>query len=226
MIKAVLFDFDGVIADSERLQVEAEQSAAAAMATEMAMELDMEGIDWTKFRGWARLKIAAELFGVEPEHEIAEDYRLRVVDHTLEVMGDHNLSHIDGIRPFLVHTRWHLGNLAIATSSHRRILDSALDFLDLGSYFTDTVANREALDDKPGPGQYAELMRRANLRPDETLVIEDSASGITAGRFAGATVLAIATTKSADFLQSQTGAHMVAENYEQAVHLIDPLLPR
>ena len=61
--------------------------------------------------------------------------------------------------------------------------------------------------------------------PEHTLVIEDSGSGISAGRYAGAKVLAIATTKPVEYLRTKTGANLVAENFKDAAQILQPYLP-
>lgn len=224
MIEAAIFDWDGVVSDSDKLSAEAEQITAVSYAAELGVELDLSTIEWSKFQGMARVKIAAALFEVSPDSELAERYRESVVDTTVEIIGPHNLSVVDGVRPFLDYMQRRTGSLSVATSSNRRILDPSIELFGIRGYFRETVAHRECLDDKPKPGQYLEVMRRLNIENRRTLVIEDSASGITAARHAGAIVLAIATTKSVEYLRKSTSAHLVAKDYEHAAHLLQPYL--
>jgi HAD superfamily hydrolase (TIGR01509 family) len=224
MIELVVFDWDGVIRDSDRLQAEAEQVTARQITEESELDLDIDEVDWTKYKGWGRVKIAADLFGVLPTSDLAETYRESVVDTTVEIMGEHNLNPVKGALPFIDYMRFRVGNMAVATSSNRRILEPSTQLFGLQDYFRETVAHRECLDDKPKPGQYREVMRRLDVKPQNTLVIEDSASGITSGRYSGALVLAIATTKSPEYLRASTDANLVAESFKHATHILQPFL--
>jgi HAD superfamily hydrolase (TIGR01509 family) len=224
MIKAVLYDWDGVASDSGPISVKSEQIAANDIAEELGLELDTASTDWGQFQGMGRVNIAASLFDIKPTDDLAETYRERVIDTTVEIMGPHNLSPIPGIRAFLDFMKQRGPSQGVATSSNRRILDPSIKLFDMQDYFRETVAHREAKDDKPKPGQYLELMRRFNIQPEEALVIEDSPGGITAGRMAGALVLAIATTKPYEYLRASTGAHLVAGDFQHAAHLLQPHL--
>ncbi|MDB5170399.1 MAG: haloacid dehalogenase superfamily enzyme subfamily [Candidatus Saccharibacteria bacterium] len=225
MIEAIAFDWDGVIGDSARVQVQAEKNAATTMAEALGVELDIDVIDWEKrFPGWGRVKIAAELFDVDPKDEIAENYREQVVGETVKIIDKDTLTPVIGVKDFLDYTKFRVGNLAVATSSNRLILDPSIELFNMGDYFRETVAHRECKDDKPKPGQYLEVARRLNIEPRNLLVIEDSPSGIESGRYAGALVLAVAvaSTKSAEYLRTKTDAHMVASDYEHARYLLQP----
>lgn len=224
MIELAIFDWDGVVADSDALAVEAEQVAARAMAEELGAELEMESIDWTEFQGWGRVKIAAALFGVESTDEIAESYREAVVETTVDIMGEHNLSPVEDALQFLGYMQRRVGNLAVATSSNRRILDPSIELFGLQGHFRHTIAHRECIDDKPLPGPYREVMNRFNVAPEHTVIFEDSRSGITAARHSGGLTVALPTTQTYEFLRASTGAHLVADNCKHAAHLLQPQL--
>jgi len=224
MIEAVIFDIDGVVVDSNRLQVDAEKEAARLMAEELGIDLNLEDIDWTRFAGWGRTKIAKALYGAETPDETCEDYRERVVNTSVEIACADNLTAIEGINNFMDFLVVRGVLIGAATSSNRRIYESYTGLVDMSRIRT-SVAHRECVDDKPKPGPFREVMRRLDVESENTLVIEDSASGITAGRYAGALVLGLATTKTPEFLSSSTGAHLVAEDFRHAAHLLQPHLP-
>jgi beta-phosphoglucomutase len=224
MIEAIIFDIDGVVVDSDKLQVEAEKETARILAEELGVELDFDNIDWVQFQGWGRTKIAKTLFGTETPDNVCEDYRERVVGTSVEIMTPDNLTPIKDINNFMDFLVVRGILLGAATSSNRRIYSGYTEIIDMSRIRT-SVAHRECVDDKPNPGPFREVMRRLNVESEDTLVIEDSANGITAGRRAGALVLGLATTKPPEFLQSSTGAHLVAEDFRHAAHLLQPHLP-
>jgi HAD superfamily hydrolase (TIGR01509 family) len=216
-IDAIIFDWDMVLCDSADLQIAAEQQTATEMG------VDIAAIEWSKFKGWGRTLIAAEIFD-DKRPEVGEEYRERVVDTTCNILEEQNLQPINGAVEFLDYMRWRVGKLAVATSSNRRIYDASIVHFDMQDYFRTSVAHRECIDSKPKPGPYIEVMRRLNVSPENTLVVEDSHSGIDAGRYAWAKVLAIPTTLPEEELRTTSGAQLVAEDFQHAVHLLQPYL--
>lgn len=81
-IEAVIFDCDGIVLDSDRLQREAEQQTAGEFAKEHDLSFDPDAVEWESMQGWARRKIAAKIFGVSADSETADAFRLAVVEKT------------------------------------------------------------------------------------------------------------------------------------------------
>lgn len=226
-IEAVIFDCDGVVVDSDALQRQAEQQTAGPFAEEHGLAYDPESVDWDIIQGWARKKIAAEIYGVQPESEVADMFRLAVVDTTVQITCADNVPLIPDVTNFVEYLKMQGLRLGLATSSNRAIYQkycqiNPMDFFPPGYILT----QGEAVDDKPKPGPFLEVMRRMVVNPERTVVVEDSASGIAAGRYAGATVLGLATTKPIEYLRSQTGAQLVAADFTDAARQLQPLLPR
>ncbi len=226
-IEALVFDCDGIVVDSEKLQIEAEQQTIPSFADEHQLPYQSDELDWDSMRGWARKKIAASVFGVAVDSDIADQFRLAVVEKTVEITCSDNTPLIPGVVGFIDYMKLHSIKMGLATASHRDIYTqycavNAMDFFP-ADYI---VAYGECRDDKPKPGPYLEVIRRMNVLPESTLIAEDSDSGIMAGRFAGAIVLGVGTTKTAEHLRINTGAHLVAGNFTEAAYQLQPLLPR
>lgn len=218
-LKAAIFDWDGTIADSAELQVSAEKATAVKMAEDLGTPFNEHMPDWSRFQGWARVKIAKRLFGADDE--LADLYREQVADTTVRLINDRTLKPISGAIGFAEFLKIRGLQLGLATSSNSTIIRPSIDLFGMQNEFRYTVCNREALDDKPLPGPYRYIMNRMDVKRSKTLVIEDSCSGIEAGIAAGALVMAIATTESMDYLRSNTRAHLVAEDYKHAAYLVD-----
>jgi HAD superfamily hydrolase (TIGR01509 family) len=224
MIEAVVFDIDGVVVDSDRVQSDSQRQVALAMAEELGVELDDENIDWDGLVGPGRTIIAKKLFGDDTPKKTCEEYRERVINTTVEIIDVHNLSAIKDINSFIEHLVVRGVLLGAATSSNRRIYNGYAEIVDM-SRFRTSVAHRECFEDKPKPGPYREVMHRLGVEPEDTLIIEDSPSSINGARYSGAMVLGLATVKRpAEYLRESTGAHMAAEDFRHAVYLLDPYL--
>lgn len=226
-IEAVILDCDGVVVDSDKLHDETEQKTAITFAEEHHLDYDPDSADWKLMRGWARINIAERIYRVPSSSELADLFRLAVVEAILEVASTDNLSLIAGITPFVGFLRQQTLELGLATMSNRRIYTRYCELLPMDFFHTDyTVAQSEAIDDKPKPGPYREVMRRMGVPPEKTLIMEDSVSGIEGARYSGAIVLGLATTKSPEHLRTKTSAHLVATDFKDAARQIRPLFRR
>lgn len=225
-LEAVIFDCDGIVVDSDQLQRDTEQQTALDFAKDHELDFDPNNIEWDTMQGWARKKIAANIYGIPVDSELADEFRLAVVEKTVEIAHEGNTPLIPGISAFVDYLAIRGLTMGLATSSNRLIYSryceiNTMDFFN-PRYI---VTHGECKDDKPKPGPFIEVMRRMDVDPERTLVVEDSGSGITAGRYAGAMVLAIATTKSTDYLHTKTGAHLVTEDFKDAAKILQPYLP-
>lgn len=81
--------------------------------------------------------------------------------------------------------------LALASSSHRRVIDAALDGTGLGDAFRAVVSSDEVEHGKPEPDVFLEAARRLGVEPVDVLVVEDSLNGLKAGRAAGMTTVLV-----------------------------------
>ncbi len=81
--------------------------------------------------------------------------------------------------------------LGLASGSPRILIDAALDANGWRHYFAQIISSDEVSRGKPAPDVYAEVMRRLGADPAGTVVLEDSESGILAGKAAGTAVIAV-----------------------------------
>jgi beta-phosphoglucomutase-like phosphatase (HAD superfamily) len=81
--------------------------------------------------------------------------------------------------------------LALASSSHPRVIEAALEGTGLRDAFRSVVSSDEVEHGKPAPDVFLEAARRLGVEPSETLVVEDSLNGLKAGRAAGMTTVLV-----------------------------------
>jgi HAD superfamily hydrolase (TIGR01509 family) len=183
VIDAVIFDFDGVILDSEQVWDEVREGLARERGgnwTDKA-QADMMGMSSTE---WSRYM--HDVVGVpDPPEEINRE----VVRLMLERYGE-GLPLIDGAVEAVerLAARWPLG---LASSSNRELIERALEVSGLAGCFRATVSSEEVARGKPAPDVYLEAARRLGVEPTRCAAIEDSANGIRSAHAAEMRVVVI-----------------------------------
>lgn len=101
---------------------------------------------------------------------------------------------IAGFRPFLAELRRNSFKTGIATSAPIANLDLIADRLDIRRHMDSILSAEDVTKHKPDPQVYLRSAQNLQLKPEQCLVFEDSAAGITAGQKAGMQVVAVLST--------------------------------
>jgi HAD superfamily hydrolase (TIGR01509 family) len=182
-IRAVVFDLDGVLVDSEQVWDAARRQLtedSGGRWSESATQ-DMMGMSSTE---WSRYM--HEVLGVKmPPEEISA----AVVQRMEELYREH-LPLIPGACGAVerVAARWPLG---LASSANRPVIEVVLELSGLGGFFETTVSSEEVARGKPAPDVYLEAARLLRVDPLLCAAVEDSSSGILSAHAAGMRVVAI-----------------------------------
>lgn len=211
-IRAILFDLDGVIIDSEALHNEA---VAAAVATHGVLVPDA---------------LFEEFVGI-PDVVLLD----HINRHYLGGRGDvaallaekqvaflkvaHQVRAIPGAVEFIRVARQHFQALGLATSALKSNQQLAFDQLDLHRFFDAVVTADDVTRTKPDPEPYLRVAERLGLPTDECVVIEDSRNGIRAGKAAGCVVIGLTTTYPAASLRSAS-ADDVCSSFAEIADLL------
>ena len=188
-IRAVLFDMDGVLCDSEPMLA---QAAVRLFAERYGVKVAAE--DFSPFVGTGEKRY---LGGVAEEYGISRrfaDDKDRLYAMFLEMIPG-NLQPTPGAREFVFACRKAGLKTAVATSADRVKLDGALAAIELPPRdFDAIVTGSDITNAKPDPEIFLTAAKKLKLKPGQCLVIEDSPHGVVAARAAGCPCLALATT--------------------------------
>jgi HAD superfamily hydrolase (TIGR01509 family) len=196
-LRAVLFDMDGTLVETEQYWGEAMFELAARLGGRMS-----EGARAQTIGGSMRTSMRilhADLGLRRSEEQLQADGRW-VEDRTAELMAA-GISWRPGAAELLREVRDAGLATALVTTTPRRLAGIVLDVIrtDLGEDpFDVTICGDEVPARKPDPAPYRQAMQALAVDPGECVVIEDSQAGITAGLAAGAAVLGVPVTQSVD----------------------------
>ncbi|MBO9574632.1 MAG: HAD family phosphatase [Sphingobium sp.] len=180
--KAIIFDFDGVIADSEI--VSARMFSEALTAAGLPTTLDEAVERYTGYHRADNLIAIAAHWGERTPHDLAE--RLNAHADALFAVG---LTPVPGATEFIGSVS-HLP-LAIGSSSRTAYLNKHLADFDLADAFGAHVysGSEHVARGKPHPDIYLHAAQALGVHPSETVIIEDSPVGARAAVAAGARVI-------------------------------------
>jgi HAD superfamily hydrolase (TIGR01509 family) len=189
VLKALLWDNDGVLVDTEPLFFQATQEALADVGVSLSLSQFKE---FSLRKGQSCFLLAEERgHGPESIEAIRAARNLRYEDSLRA--GVRVLDHIESCLQSL-HGRW---PMAIVTSSDLEHFDMVHEQTGLMRYFEFALTNKEYERHKPHPEPYLTAAARLGVEPAHCLVIEDSQRGLEAAHAAGMRCLAIPNALSA-----------------------------
>ncbi len=203
MLKAVIFDFDGVVADSELLHYRAMNKA-----------FDLYGLSVPKEEHWEKYLGYTDYDNVRA---VNRDYRMgwdeatvqELVRHKTRIFDEVAVAEaviIDGVLSFVDMLRQNGIPIAVCSGATRNDIDLILEGTSLASRFDPVVTADDVKEGKPHPEGFELALKRLNDRGKERIsagrcvVIEDSHWGLQAARSAGMHTIAVTNTYDAGHL--------------------------
>ncbi len=211
-LRAIIFDFNGVIADDETTHFLAFQQALA----EDGLTLTKDKYYGTYLGMDERTCTAALVQSATGQRDPAREQR--IAERKAALFRSLTVTHKPLLFPGIVEFVQRAAasyRLAIASGGRRQQIELALRGTPIEKVFVALVSAEDAPSGKPDPAMYRLALARINeaaprlhpiIQPAECLVVEDSLAGIQSALAAGMTVVGLATTYPADQL---TAAHLV-----------------
>lgn len=212
--KAILFDMDGVLIESEFLM---RASAIQALAD---YGITAQHEDFLEFTGMGEDRFVggvAEKYGhtyVKPMKELAYDYYGQRVKAEAHIPN--------GVKEML--QTLHSKGLVLAVCSAADLRKVRYNIQAIGvdeSIFTALVTGSDVARKKPFPDIYLEGARRVGIAPEDCLVVEDAISGIQAAHAAGMEAVGVPTTFSKEALKEKVNPEYILNEIKELTDLFN-----
>jgi HAD superfamily hydrolase (TIGR01509 family) len=204
LYRALLFDLDGTLAETDSLHLPTWVDVLRPHGIEIDERFFKENIS-----GRSNSKIVEDLF----PHLSAKDGR-DLADFKEERFRErvHELEPLPGLLDFMREAKRRGLALALVTNAPEQNVEAMLLALELEGFFDEVVLADEVGSVKPDPAPYRAALEKLGVVPEEALAFEDSTSGITSAAGAGIPTIGIASTQAPETLED-AGTFMVAEDF-------------
>lgn len=189
MIKAIIFDMDGLMIDSERVTFECYQEILKGM------NLTMDEEFYKTLLGKPLKGIYQRFYDVYGNDFPIEDVIKDVHALMAKRFETEGVPIKTGLKSLLEYLKENNYKTIVATSSNRDRVDTILSQAQITDYFDDSICGDEVTKGKPNPEVFLKSCQKLGVNVDEAIVIEDSEAGIQASYDAGIKVICIPDMK-------------------------------
>ncbi|MGJ8666984.1 MAG: HAD family hydrolase [Patiriisocius sp.] len=208
MLKAVLFDMDGVIVDTEPLH----KKAYYKMFDEVG--IDVSQTIYESFTGQSTLNICKRL---------VDDFKISEAPETLVAIkrkhfkylfeNDESLALLDGVEDLIKEYFENGLQLVLASSASMPNINRIFERFDLNQYFVAKLSGADLKESKPHPEIFEKAAEASGHKRAECFVIEDSTNGIKAAKGAG--IFCVGYNSHHSKNQDYSKADLVIQNFEE-----------
>lgn len=185
-IKAVLFDMDGLMVDTESLSTEAFINSAKAQGYNMTKEETLKVLGFTKaniYQFWIDYFQGTNVDG----KKLVDDH-YEYIENVLYTVGPEKMPYVEELLKYLKENNY---KIAVASSSDTADIKNNLGKTKLEKYIDEIASGAEVENGKPAPDVFLLAAKRLGVDPKDCLILEDSKAGIKAGKASGAMVFMV-----------------------------------
>ena len=189
-MNTVIFDMDGLLIDSEPMWKSAEKqvfeslgvSVTESMAAITASMTTREVSEfWYRHHPWSNRSIE------QTENDVIDCVAANIQSTGIAMPGVHAALELFSRYDF---------KIGLATNAPYRLIDVVLEKLSIKNFFHKKVSSDQVIRGKPDPAVYLLALAQLDSKPETSIAIEDSSSGIRAAKAAGIKTIAIAPQQS------------------------------
>lgn len=207
MLKAVLFDMDGVLVDSEPMHKEAVKRVLSNLGYEFDEKYYEQFIGTTNPYMW---KCIREKYKIVENVEYLNGL---VADMKQVLINENGYRKIDGVYELVKNLHDNGLKLVVASSSPKDYIKQVIEGLGIAKFFDAVVSGEEVPNPKPAPDIFLLAARSVGVSTDECIIFEDSTNGQRAGYNAKIPVIGYVNPGSGK--QDLSLCDMLIEGYEE-----------
>jgi beta-phosphoglucomutase len=218
MLKAVIFDLDGVVADSHPIH----EAAWKTLLAEQGLDPQTINVDFL-YAGHPRREILQHYLGDLSETRVE---RLGRRKDELYVLAAENLATKPGIPRVLGELQTAGILLALATSAGRTRTEETLAKFRIAGLFSAVITGNDVHAAKPAPDIFLLAASKLGVAPEEAVVVEDSVAGVQAARAAGMKCVGYALPEHTARLREASADDVITEFPSDTVRYFQTLVDR
>jgi HAD superfamily hydrolase (TIGR01509 family) len=184
MIKAIIFDMDGLLIDSEPIWFRAKVDFMKKFDKEWSWE-DQKNTMGVSTQFWVDY-VFKKIEGSVSKDEVLSG----IIDRMKDYYRRGELELMPGANEALKFARKEF-KVGLASGSYKELLEIVVHTNKWNAYFDEILSSDDMERGKPHPDIYLEVMKRLGVDPSESVILEDSRDGMKAGIAAGAKVIAV-----------------------------------
>lgn len=210
MIKAILFDMDGVLIEAKDWHYQALNRALQLFGYEISRYEHLVTYDGLPTKRKLQMLSAERGLPVELHefiNEMKQKYTMELIHTKCKPLFVHEYA--------LAKLRKDGYKLAVASNSIRNTVEVMMKYSCLDKYLDVMLSNEDVKRAKPYPDIYQAAIEKFGLTPQECLVVEDNEKGFAAAQAAGAHLMAVNTVNDVNLENIYTHIKRSEENYNE-----------
>ena len=214
-IKAVLFDMDGLMVDTESLSTEAFINSAKAQGYNMTKEETLKVLGFTKaniYQFWIDYFQGTNVDG----KKLVDDH-YEYIKNVLYTVGPEKMPYVEELLKYLRENNY---KIAVASSSDTADIKNNLEKTKLEKYIDEIASGAEVENGKPAPDVFLLAAKRLGVDPKDCLILEDSKAGIKAGKASGAMVFMVPDMFTVD-KECEDTADRILTNLGEVIEILE-----
>ena len=214
-IKAILFDMDGLMVDTESLSTEAFINSAKAQGYNMTKEETLKVLGFTKaniYQFWIDYFQGTNVDG----KKLVDDH-YEYIENVLYTVGPKKMPYVEKLLKYLRENNY---KIAVASSSDTADIKNNLEKTKLEKYIDEIASGAEVENGKPAPDVFLLAAKRLGVDAKDCLILEDSKAGIKAGKASGAMVFMVPDMYTVD-KECEDTADRILTNLGEVIEILE-----
>ena len=225
MSKLVIFDLDGVLVEAKEIHFDALNSSLKNLDEKYVISWEEHLRSYDGLKTYDKLKLLSLSKGLPLDKDVQEKIFADKQIFTSKALNNLQINEtLIGILSKLKEQKF---NIACCSNSVKNTVDLVIQKLGIETFFDLKLSNENVKFAKPHPEIYWKAMSYFGALPEETLIIEDSPTGLTSAYKSGAKVLRVKNPNDFDFDKIFTaynsGKQIIEKWADQKMNIIIPM---